>query len=59
MATLDAETNVYGLFSFDDNSSVENLNRSNEDGFKYLCYVAVLAYKLFDFLPTTLIEIAV
>ena len=31
------------------------MNRSNEDGFD----VAVLAYKLFDFLPTTLIEIAV
>ena len=36
VATLDAETNVYGPFSFYDKLSVENLNRSNnnESGFE-------------------------
>ena len=39
--------------------SVAYFNRSNEDGFETIHITLLLAYKLFDFLPTTLIEIAV
>ena len=58
MVTLNAEANVYGPFSFNDKLHVRRkLDRDNEDRFETTH--AVLAYKLFDFRPTMLIEIAV